>query len=96
MVDCDTPRGLIETTFQECREYLARESTRGYGQQTVLRFTPCLFGLYTMVVLLPSTPTPLKHSQYGLLEGQIDGDVFRYDHVRPPCIMGAVVFSHTG
>src|SRR5262249_42368801 len=27
-------------------------STTGDRQQTVLRFTPCLFGLYTMVVLL--------------------------------------------
>jgi hypothetical protein len=52
MVECYTQRWSIETTFQECREYLKLESTKGYGQQTVLRFTPCLFGLYTMVVLL--------------------------------------------
>lgn len=52
IVECYTQRWSIETTFQECREYLKLESTKGYGQQTVLRFTPCLFGLYTMVVLL--------------------------------------------
>jgi hypothetical protein len=52
MVECYTQRWSLETTFQECREYLKLESTKGYGQQTVLRFTPCLFGLYTMVVLL--------------------------------------------
>jgi SRSO17 transposase len=52
MVECYTQRWSIETTFQECREYLKLESTRGYSQHTVLRFTPCLFGLYTMVVLL--------------------------------------------
>jgi hypothetical protein len=52
MVACYTQRWSLETTFQECREYLKLESTKGYGQQTVLRFTPCLFGLYTMVVLL--------------------------------------------
>jgi hypothetical protein len=52
MVECYTQRWSIETTFQECREYLKLESTKGYSQQTVLRFTPCLFGLYTMVVLL--------------------------------------------
>lgn len=46
-----THRWSMETTFQECREYLKLESTKGYGQQTVLRFTPCLFGLYSMVVL---------------------------------------------
>jgi DDE superfamily endonuclease len=52
IVECYTQRWSIETTFQECREYLKLESTKGYSQQTVLRFTPCLFGLYTMVVLL--------------------------------------------
>ena len=52
LVECYTRRWSIETTFQECREYLKLESTKGYSQQTVLRFTPCLFGLYTIVVLL--------------------------------------------
>jgi hypothetical protein len=42
----------IETTFQECREYLKLESTKCYGQHTVHRCIPCLFGLYTLVVLL--------------------------------------------
>jgi hypothetical protein len=45
IVACYTPRWSIETTFQECREYLKLESTKGYGQHTVLRFTPCVFGL---------------------------------------------------
>jgi hypothetical protein len=52
IVECYTQRWSIDTTFQECREDLKLESTKGYSQQTVLRFTPCLFGLYTMVVLL--------------------------------------------
>jgi hypothetical protein len=52
IVECYTQRWSIETTFQECREYLKLESTKGYSQQTVLRFTPCVFGLYTLVVLL--------------------------------------------
>jgi hypothetical protein len=52
IVECDTQRWSIETAFQKCREYLKLESTKGYGQHTVLRFPPCLFGLYTMVVLL--------------------------------------------
>jgi hypothetical protein len=50
MVECDTPRWSLEPTCQACREYLKRESTKGYSHQTVLRFTPCLFGLYTLVV----------------------------------------------
>jgi hypothetical protein len=52
IVECDTQRWSIETTFQECREFLKLGSTKGYSQQTILRFTPCVFGLYTMVVLL--------------------------------------------
>jgi hypothetical protein len=35
MVECYTPRWSIETTFQEGREYLKLESTKGYSQQTV-------------------------------------------------------------
>jgi hypothetical protein len=64
MVECYTQRWSIETTFQECRENLKRESTKGYDQHTALRFTPCLFGLYTMVVLLylqlPSSSNTLR------------------------------------
>jgi hypothetical protein len=45
---------------------------------------------------LSTAPMPLKHAQRSLLEGQIDGDVFRYDDVCTPCIMGAVDFSNTG
>jgi hypothetical protein len=52
IVECYTQRWSIETTFQECREHLKLESTKCYSQQTVLRFTPCLFGLYTIIVLL--------------------------------------------
>jgi uncharacterized protein YerC len=52
MVEYYTQRWTIETTFQECREYLKLESTQGYCQATVLRCTPCLFGLYTAIVLL--------------------------------------------
>jgi hypothetical protein len=52
IVECYTQRWSIETTFQECREYLKLESTKCYGKATVLRFTPCLFGLYTIIVLL--------------------------------------------
>ena len=56
-----TQRWSIETTFQECREYLKLESTKGYCQATVLRLTPCLFGLYTVIVLrYLQLPKPLR------------------------------------
>jgi Transposase DDE domain len=64
IIECYTQRWSIETTFQECREYLKLESTKGYGQQTALRFIPGLFGLYTLVVLpylqLPSSSATLR------------------------------------
>ncbi len=52
IVEGYTQRWSIETTFQECREYLKLESTKCYGQQSVLRLIPSIFGLYTIVVLL--------------------------------------------
>jgi hypothetical protein len=61
IVEYYTQRWAIETTFQECREYLKLESTKGYCQATVLRLTPCLFGLYTaMVLLYLQLPKPLR------------------------------------
>jgi hypothetical protein len=51
IVEGYTQRWSIETTFQECREHLTLDSTKCYGQHTVLRFTPCLFGLDTVIVL---------------------------------------------
>jgi hypothetical protein len=39
---------------------------------------------------------PLKHSPCSLLEGQSHGDVFRYDDVRTPGMLGTVDFAHTG
>jgi hypothetical protein len=54
----------IETIFQASREYLKLESTKGYCQATVLRLTPCLLGLYTVIVLLylhlPNTSRTLR------------------------------------
>jgi hypothetical protein len=35
---------MAKVEFQECREYLKLESTKCDGKETVLRFTPCLFG----------------------------------------------------
>jgi hypothetical protein len=64
MVEYYTQRWAIATTFHESREYLKLESTQGYGQATVLRLTPCLLGLYTVIVLLylqlPKTSRTLR------------------------------------
>jgi hypothetical protein len=50
-------RWNIETTFQEMREHLGLETTRGWSRQTVLRMAPCLFCLYTLIVIFYDTMT---------------------------------------
>lgn len=45
-------RWNLECTFQESRAHLHSETTRGWSRRTVLRATPCLLGLYSMVALL--------------------------------------------
>lgn len=48
-------RWNIETTFQEMRAHFGLETTRGWSRQTVLRMAPCLFCLYTIVVVFYDT-----------------------------------------
>ena len=48
-------RWNIETTFQELREHLGLETTRGWHRNTVLRMAPCLLVLYTIVVIFYDT-----------------------------------------
>jgi hypothetical protein len=52
VIETYTGRWNIETTFQEVRSYLRLETTRGWSRNTVLRVSPCLFGLYTVVAYL--------------------------------------------
>ena len=57
-----TSRWNIETTFQELRDYLGLETTRGWCQATVLRLAPCLFGLYAVVAVLYAVLPESKRS----------------------------------
>lgn len=57
-----TARWNIETTFQELRDYLGLETTRGWCAATVLRLAPCLFGLYTAVAVLYAALPASKRS----------------------------------
>lgn len=47
-----TRRWSIETAFQECRAHPGLESPRCRVRDSVLRLTPCLFGLYSVVSLV--------------------------------------------
>lgn len=62
IIGCYTSRWNIETTFQELRDYLGLETTRGWCRATVLRLAPCLFGLYTAVAVLYAALPESKRS----------------------------------
>jgi hypothetical protein len=47
-----TGRRNIETTFDEASSCLHLEATCGWCREAVLRVTPCLFGLYSVVATL--------------------------------------------
>lgn len=51
IIEAYTGRWAIEVTFEEAREHVGLETTRGRCARTILRAEPCLFGLYTLVVL---------------------------------------------
>ena len=64
-------RWNIETTFQEMREHLGLETTRGWHRQTVLRMAPCLFILYTVVTLFYDTmPESSSHLRVRFWNGK--------------------------
>ena len=49
IVETFVGRWDIEVTFEEMREHLGLETTRGRCRNTVLRVEPCLFCLYTLI-----------------------------------------------
>lgn len=51
IIEAYTGRWAIEVTFEEVREHVGLETTRGRCARTILRAEPCLFGLYTLVAL---------------------------------------------
>ena len=66
IIEIYTRRWNIETTFQEMRSHLGLETTRGWKRNTVLRAAPCLFGLYSIVVLLYAQMPPQLRCQIHL------------------------------
>jgi len=45
-------RWNLEVTFEELRAQLGFETQRGWADKTIKRSTPCLFGIFSLVVLL--------------------------------------------
>lgn len=66
VIEIYTGRWSIETTFQEMRSQLGLETTRGRKKETILRSAPCLFGLYSLVVLIYQQIPAIWKNQKGI------------------------------
>jgi hypothetical protein len=55
-------RWSIEVTFREVREHLGVETQRQWSNKAILRETPALFALYSIVILigLQLRPVPIR------------------------------------
>jgi hypothetical protein len=51
VLDLFLHRWPIEVTFEEARAHLGIETQRQWSDQAILRETPCLFGIYSLVAL---------------------------------------------
>jgi hypothetical protein len=95
IVVCYTQRWSIETTFQECREYLKLESTKCYGKETVLRFTPFIWLIYRDCLTLSSAARSAALSLCALMAWQNNCGLLRYDAMCTSGYLAAMVFSNT-
>jgi hypothetical protein len=73
-------RWTIETTFEESRAHLGLETQRQWSDQAIARTTPCLFGLYSVVVLLaqalhPDGKVPVRRAAWYHKSQATFGDV---------------------
>ncbi len=62
-------RWSVETTFEESRAHLGIETQRQWSDRAIERTTPCLFGLYSLVVVLghalhPDGKIPVRTSAW--------------------------------
>jgi len=61
-------RWAMEVTFEEARRHLGIETQRQWSRTAIERTTPCLFGLFTLVVVLAQhlhgTTTPIRRSAW--------------------------------
>jgi hypothetical protein len=53
-------RWNLEVTFAEVRSQLGFETQRGWADKTIERSTPCLFGIFSLVVLLAQRLHPVE------------------------------------
>ena len=62
---------ILKRTFQEMREHLGLETTRGWSKRTVLRMAPCLLVLYSVIVCFYDTmPNSSEHLRERTWQGK--------------------------
>lgn len=94
-------RWNIEVTFEEIRAHLGLETQRHWSQSAINRVTPCLFGLFSLVVcmtkILHPVSLPLRQSSWYKKEEGTFSDAlaavrahlwqsFRYAETDPPTL----------
>ncbi|MGO9743891.1 MAG: transposase [Roseiarcus sp.] len=86
-------RWRIETTFQEVREHLGVETQRQWSDLAILRTTPALLGLYSLITVwahgLATTPTAAVRPPCCSLVRQVPAHVQRRDRRGSPCPLDA-------
>ena len=94
VIETYTGRWNIETTFEEAPLVTSAWRRRGAGSaDTVLRAEPCLFGLYTVVVLaVRGTAGAVAAGAAGGLAGQARRHVLGRDHGGTALAVGGVGF----
>ena len=60
IVSCYAERWNIEVFFEEVRACLGFETQRGWSNKTIGRTTPCLFGIFSLIVILGKHLYPEK------------------------------------
>lgn len=97
IVEAFAGRWDIEVTFEEMREHVGLETTRGRCRNTVLRVEPCLFCLYTLIVYwFDHLPRQKQRSDPRGLGRQDRHHVLRRDNQRALQCLGRLPFSTPG
>lgn len=58
ILNCFVARWNIEVTFEELRAHLGFETQRQWSDRAIERTTPCLFGIFSLIVIFAKTLYP--------------------------------------
>jgi hypothetical protein len=85
-------RWQLEVTFQEARAHLGIETQRQWSDLAILRTTPALLALFSLVTLFAPRSSPACPPSR--LVSQSAANVFRYPRLRPPLFLARYGFRY--